>query len=52
MQIRPKTGDLLIWNSEYRHMVPETIYNTKRIAIAGNLGFHEESLKPLEILNA
>ena len=52
LQIRPKTGDLLIWNSEYRHMVPETNSNTKRIAIAGNLGVHEESLKPLEILNA
>ena len=52
MQIRPKTGDLLIWNSEYGHMVPKTNSNTKRIAIAGNLGFHEESLKPLEILNA
>ena len=52
MQIKPKTGDLLIWNGEYKHMVPEQQKGTKRIVIAGNLNYWDETSKPTEILNA
>ena len=52
MQIKPKTGDLLIWDSEYGHMVPEGTTDTKRIVIAGNLNYHEETVTPAEVINA
>tara|TARA_B100000035_G_scaffold303215_1_gene301575 strand:- start:358 stop:945 length:588 start_codon:yes stop_codon:yes gene_type:complete len=52
MQIRPKTGDLLIWDSEYQHMVPEETTDNDRICIAGNLNFHEATLEPAEVINA
>ena len=52
MQIKPKTGDLIIWNGDYKHMVPEQQTDTKRIAIAGNLNFWDETAKPTEVLNA
>lgn len=52
MQIKPKTGDLLIWDSEYGHMVPKGTTDTKRIVIAGNLNYHEETVTPAEVINA
>ena len=52
MQIRPKTGDLLIWNSDYGHMVPEQETEEERIVIAGNINYHEETVEPVEVINA
>jgi hypothetical protein len=37
MQIQPRTGTLLIWHADYKHMVPEQQVDGERIMIAGNL---------------
>jgi hypothetical protein len=52
MQIKPKTGDLLIWDSDYKHMVPEQLTDSERVVIAGNLNYHAEIQTPAEIINA
>lgn len=51
MQIRPKTGTLLIWDSMFKHMVPKTQMEGQRIVIAGNLNFHTETDVPQEVIN-
>jgi hypothetical protein len=49
MQITPKKGTLLIWDSNYLHMVPEQQIDKPRIVIAGNINYYSQVLGPNKI---
>jgi|TARA_B000000441_G_C21587132_1_gene257806 hypothetical protein len=39
IELKPCTGNLLLWDGRYNHMVPEHISDNPRIIVAGNLNW-------------
>ena len=50
MQIQPKKGTLLIWDANYKHLVPKQEIDEPRIMIAGNINYHSQVAVPQEII--